>query len=55
MTTGILQLEKKYPKFSNIISLRVKLQHFYVITNVLFIFVALILMFYVNFMTFMNG
>jgi hypothetical protein len=46
-----LSLEKKYPKLSKIISLRVKVQHFYVISNTLFILTALILMFYVNIMT----
>jgi hypothetical protein len=46
-----LSLEKKYPKLSGIIKLRVKLQHYYIIINSLFIFIALIVMSYVNLMT----
>lgn len=50
-----LSLETKYPKLSTIISLRVKLQHSYIITNTLFIVASLILMFFVNLMTLMYG
>lgn len=50
-----LSLETKYPKLNSIISLRAKLQHTYVITNTLFILVALILMFFVNLITLISG
>ena len=49
-----LSLEKKYPKLSFFIRLRVKLQHSFIISNTLFILVALILMFIVNFINFTN-
>jgi hypothetical protein len=42
---------KKYPKLSGIIKLRVKLQHYYILTNSLFIFIALVLMGYINIIT----
>lgn len=40
-----LSLDTKYPKLSGLISLRVKLQHSYIIINTMFIVGALILMF----------
>jgi|ERR1700730_249377 len=46
-----LSLEQKYPKLSGIIKLRVKLQHYYILTNSLFIFIALVLMGYINIIT----
>ena len=46
-----LSLELKYPKLSGIIKLRVKLQHYYILTNSLFIFIALVLMGYINIIT----
>jgi hypothetical protein len=46
-----LSLEQKYPKLSSIIKLRVKLQHYYILTNSLFIFIALVLMGYINIIT----
>ena len=50
-----LSLEEKYPKLSSIIRLRVKLQHYYVIINTIFIVIALILLIYVNVITFLYG
>jgi hypothetical protein len=46
-----LSLEQKYPKLSGIIKLRVKLQHYYILTNSLFIFIAIVLMGYINIIT----
>lgn len=46
-----LSLEKRFPKLSSVIRLRVKFLHFYVITNLLMIVIGLILIFYVNVMT----
>jgi len=46
-----LSLEQKYPKLSGIIKLRIKFQHFYIITNSIFIVIALMLLSYVNFVT----
>jgi hypothetical protein len=46
-----LSLEQKYPKLSRIIKLIVKLQHYYIFTNSLFIFIALVLMGYINIIT----
>jgi hypothetical protein len=50
-----LSLQSKYPKLSSIISLRVKLQHSYIIINTSFIVGALILMFFVNLITLIHG
>ena len=50
-----LSLEEKYQKLSSIIRLRVKLQHYYVIINTIFIVIALILLIYVNVITFLYG
>ena len=50
-----LSLETRYPKLSSIIRLRVKLQHFYVLSNTLFIVIGLFLMSYVNIMTLIYG
>lgn len=49
-----LSLENKYPKLAFFIRLRIKLQHTYVITNTLYILVALILMVIANLITLMN-
>src|ERR1700726_4660213 len=46
-----LSLEQKYPKLSGIIKLKVKLQHYYILTNSLFIFIAIVLMGYINIIT----
>ena len=45
-------LEEKYPKLSGLIKLRIKLQHYYIVSNVIFILIALIVIIYVNFITF---
>ena len=50
-----LSLEKRFPKFSNIIKLRIKLQHYYVLINTLFIGLSLIFIIYINTMTFIYG
>ena len=44
-------LETKFPKFSKIIKIKVKLQHFYIITNFIYIFLALFFLGYVNITT----
>jgi hypothetical protein len=49
-----LSLEEKYPKLAIFMRLRVKLQHTYIISNTLFIVIALILMIIVNFITLMK-
>ena len=46
-----LSLETKFPKLSKFIQIRVKLQHFYIITNFIYIFLALIFLAYVNIAT----
>lgn len=48
---NIFDLEKRFPKLSGIIRLRVKLQHSYEIVNTLLIVIGLFLMVYVNAMT----
>lgn len=50
-----LSLETKYPKLSGIIRLRMKFQHYYIITNSLLIIIALFVMGYVNICTFLYG
>ena len=47
-------LEERYPKLAFFMRLRVKLQHTYIITNTLFIVIALILMIIVNLITLMK-
>jgi Skp family chaperone for outer membrane proteins len=47
-------LEDKYPKLAFFMRLRVKLQHTYIISNTLFIVIALILMIIVNLITLMK-
>lgn len=50
-----LSLEEKYPKIAIFIKLRVKLQHSYILINTLLIFIVLILMIIINFITLTNG
>lgn len=50
-----LSLEEKYPKIAKLVKLRVKLQHTYILVNTLLIFVVLILMIIINFITLTNG
>jgi hypothetical protein len=47
-------LIEKYPKLSSLIKLRMKFQHFYVISNSAIIFIALIFITYVNIWTLMG-
>jgi len=47
-------LEEKYPKFAKFINIRKKLGHFYVISNTIYILVALIAIFLVNVITFLH-
>jgi hypothetical protein len=48
-------LEKRYPKLSGIIKLRIKLQNYYILINTLFIVISLILLIGVNILTFIHG
>ena len=48
-------LEKKLPKLSKIIQLRVKFQNYYIIINSVFIILALISLLIVNTLTLING
>ena len=48
-------LDQKLPKLSKIIQLRVKLQHYYVYVNSIFIILAVLSLIFVNTMTLLNG
>ena len=43
-----LSLEKRFPKLSILIKLRIKLQHYYILINTLFIGLSLIFIIYIN-------
>lgn len=49
-----LNLEEKLPKLAIFIKFRIKLQHTYILVNTLLIFVVLILMIIINFITLIN-
>jgi hypothetical protein len=50
-----LNLVEKYPKLANLIKLRIKVQHFYIIVNFVLIFIALFGLIYVNVSVFLQG
>lgn len=50
-----LDLEVKYPKLAKFIKFIIKLQHTYILVNILLIFVVLILMIIINFITLTNA
>jgi len=49
-----LSLESKFPKLAGFISIRKKFNHYYVLSNIIYIIINLIIMMHVNFVTFFS-